>query len=380
MFLGILTAIGGFVDIGDLVANSATGARFELNLAWVVVVGVIGIVVYAEMCGRVAAVAGRPVFDLVRERLGPRFGLANLVASFFINLLTLTAELAGVAIAISLLVECHLSLLDPGGALPRLGRDLAHAVLHDGAALRSARPRPARVRRDGLAPGSGLGAARPSNASHPHIPEHETVFTYAYYGIALFGAAMTPYEVFFFSSGAVEERWTGKDLGHQSGQRHDRLSSRRPAVAGHHGLRPRSSSPRRHLGRISSRRWPCRWRRTSARSGSAFAHPRNLRRHVRRRARDRPCPRATPWPSTSGGSGASTCDRVRLRGSTWSCWPGRRRRAVGHHGRRSGEGHRVLDRLSAAALPLTYFPILVVANDPIYMGNNTNGRALNVVA
>ena len=74
IFLGILTAIGGFVDIGDLVANAATGARFELNLAWVVVVGVIGIVVYAEMCGRVAAVAGRPVFDLVRERLGPRFG------------------------------------------------------------------------------------------------------------------------------------------------------------------------------------------------------------------------------------------------------------------------------------------------------------------
>lgn len=30
--------------------------------------------------------------------------------------------------------------------------------------------------------------------------------------IALFGAAMTPYEVFFFSSGAVEEGWTSKDL------------------------------------------------------------------------------------------------------------------------------------------------------------------------
>ena len=36
--------------------------------------------------------------------------------------------------------------------------------------------------------------------------------TYFYYAIALFGAAMTPYEVFFFSSGAVEEHWTTKDL------------------------------------------------------------------------------------------------------------------------------------------------------------------------
>ena len=79
--LGILTAIGGFVDIGDLVANSETGARFGMRLAWVVVLGVGGICVYAEMCGRVAAVSHRGVFDLVRERLGPRVALVNLVAS-----------------------------------------------------------------------------------------------------------------------------------------------------------------------------------------------------------------------------------------------------------------------------------------------------------
>ena len=79
VFLGVLTAIGGFVDMGDLVANAETGARFGLGLAWVVLVGVVGIVVYAEMAGRVAAESGRPVFDLVRERLGPRMGLASPV-------------------------------------------------------------------------------------------------------------------------------------------------------------------------------------------------------------------------------------------------------------------------------------------------------------
>ena len=31
--LGILSAIGGFVDIGDLVASTETGARFGLRLA-----------------------------------------------------------------------------------------------------------------------------------------------------------------------------------------------------------------------------------------------------------------------------------------------------------------------------------------------------------
>ena len=35
--LGILTAIGGFVDIGDLVTNALVGSRFGLSLAWVIV-------------------------------------------------------------------------------------------------------------------------------------------------------------------------------------------------------------------------------------------------------------------------------------------------------------------------------------------------------
>ena len=67
--LGVLTAIGGFVDIGDLVTNAQVGARFGLSLGWVVVLGVVGICVFSEMSGRVAAVSGRAVFDLVRERL-----------------------------------------------------------------------------------------------------------------------------------------------------------------------------------------------------------------------------------------------------------------------------------------------------------------------
>jgi Mn2+/Fe2+ NRAMP family transporter len=36
--------------------------------------------------------------------------------------------------------------------------------------------------------------------------------------------------------------------------------------------------------------------------------------------------------------------------------------------------------LSAAALPLTYFPILVVANDRSYMSAAVNGRVQNTIA
>jgi Mn2+/Fe2+ NRAMP family transporter len=35
---------------------------------------------------------------------------------------------------------------------------------------------------------------------------------------------------------------------------------------------------------------------------------------------------------------------------------------------------------SAVALPLTYLPILIVANDPEYMGEHVNGATLNGIA
>jgi Mn2+/Fe2+ NRAMP family transporter len=49
--LGILTAIVGFVDIGDLVTNALVGSRFGLSLAWATLVGLVGICLYAEMSG-----------------------------------------------------------------------------------------------------------------------------------------------------------------------------------------------------------------------------------------------------------------------------------------------------------------------------------------
>ena len=45
--LGVVTAIGGFVDIGNLVTSGITGARFGASLTWAIVVGTIGMTVYA---------------------------------------------------------------------------------------------------------------------------------------------------------------------------------------------------------------------------------------------------------------------------------------------------------------------------------------------
>jgi manganese transport protein len=211
VFLGILTAIGGFVDIGDLVANSLVGARFGMSLAWVVVVGVIGICLFAEMSGRVAAVTKRGTFDLVRERLGPRAGLVNLVASMAVTFLTLAAELGGVALAFELATSVNYLLFVPLVAflvwvvIWRLPFEHMERVFGIGglALLVFA------VAVWQLGPDWG-GLAH--DALHPVVPDGEGHPTYWYYAIALFGAAMTPYEVFFFSSGAVEEKWGRKDL------------------------------------------------------------------------------------------------------------------------------------------------------------------------
>jgi Mn2+/Fe2+ NRAMP family transporter len=210
--LGILTAIGGFLDIGDLVTNAVVGSRFGLALAWVVPVGVLGICLYANMAGRVAAVSGRATFEIIRERLGPKAAASNLSASFLINLMTLTAEIGGVALALQLATDVGRMMWIPVAAFA------VWVVIW-------------RVRFSIMENVTGLLGlclivfAVSVFALHPHwgdlihqatapiIPEQESSATYWYYAVALFGAAMTPYEVFFFSSGAVEEHWTRKDLG-----------------------------------------------------------------------------------------------------------------------------------------------------------------------
>ena len=210
--LGILTAIGGFVDIGDLVANSQTGARFGMRLAWVVVLGVGGICVYADMCGRIAAISGRPVFDLIRERLGPKVALANLAGSYLVTLMTLGAEIGGVALAIQLASSIDYLIWVPVVAVAVFG------VLW-------------RVKFNNLETSFGLlgltlivfvVALTQLHPDWSQLGEQARTFgptegeswaTYGFFGVSLFAAAMTPYEVFFFSSGGGEARWPGKDLG-----------------------------------------------------------------------------------------------------------------------------------------------------------------------
>jgi Mn2+/Fe2+ NRAMP family transporter len=376
--LGILTAIGGFVDIGDLVANSATGARFRFGLAWVVVVGVIGIIVYAEMCGRVAAISGRPVFSLVRERLGPGFGLANLAASMFINLLTVAAEIAGVAIALAMVASVNYLLLVPFSAaliwivVWRVPFEKMEQVFGlCGLALLAFLFALIRF-------GPDWGSVV-HQVSHPAIPHSENIFTYAYFGIALFGAAMTPYEVFFFSSGAVEEHWTREDLGLNRANVYIGFPLGGVLSLSIMALAALVFAPM-HIGvdTLPQVALP-----VAAISGKiALA-----------------CVIFGIFAATFGAALETSLSSgyciSQYFGWQWGKYLAPRKAARFHvcalvvillgvfvilTGVDPVKVTEYSIVLSAAALPLTYFPILLVSNDPDYMGDKTNGPILNFIA
>jgi Mn2+/Fe2+ NRAMP family transporter len=205
--LGIIAAVGGFLDIGDLVFNTQAGALYRYDLIWAVVLGTLGIAVYAEMSGRVAAVSGRPVFDVIRMRLGFGLGLVALIASTVVNLLTVPAELGGLAIILQLLFDAPFSLFV---ILAALALVTVVALLPFGGIERI------------FGYGGLLMLVFVVTAVHQHpdwgavahglVPSLSDSKLYLYFVVGVFAAALMPYEVHFYSSGAVEEGWDESSL------------------------------------------------------------------------------------------------------------------------------------------------------------------------
>jgi hypothetical protein len=67
--LGIMTALGGFRDLGQIVFT-AQPARFRISTFVGHCHRTAGLIIYMEMCGRIAVVAHEPVFAIVRRRFG----------------------------------------------------------------------------------------------------------------------------------------------------------------------------------------------------------------------------------------------------------------------------------------------------------------------
>jgi Mn2+/Fe2+ NRAMP family transporter len=209
--LGTLTAIGGFLDIGDLVADAQVGARFGLRLVWVTAFATIGIICFSEMAARIAIRIQQPPLSLARSRLGPRYALVALVATFSITSLLVMAELSGVALALQLASSVHYLLWVPVvaaavlvvvwtlpfKAMERIYGMLGLAMLVYVVAVWKLGPDWSQLL---------------DSATSPSPVGEETWASYAFFAVLLIGAQMTPYEMTFFAGGSVESKWRGEDL------------------------------------------------------------------------------------------------------------------------------------------------------------------------
>lgn len=211
--LGIMTAVGGFVDISELVFAAKAGSQFGYALIWVFAFATVGIVVFSEMSGRVAAVAKQPVFNLMRHRLGLKLGLVTLAASIVSNLITCAAEIGGVSLVLNYLTGWPYLLMAvlmtflfiasiwilPFQWIERTYGLLGLFMITFAVALVAIHP-PWQQIAQGLVP------------QVPHGLSTKELLTFGYFVVAILSAVMFPYEVYFYSSGGIEEEWGPKDL------------------------------------------------------------------------------------------------------------------------------------------------------------------------
>jgi Mn2+/Fe2+ NRAMP family transporter len=209
LLLGVVTSIGGFVEVGSISTSAQAGAEFGFQLLWAVAIAAAMLALLTEMSGRLAVMSKRTIAAAVRERFGIHFHVVPLCAELVLDVLLLTAELGGAAIAVKLLTGIgfqwwvlpialivwmilwvsRFSVVEYGIGL--LGLVTLSFVL---AAWR-------------LGPDPGDVAS----SFIPSLPSHDGV-RYAFLAISIVGATVSPYLLNFYSSGTIEEDVTQDEL------------------------------------------------------------------------------------------------------------------------------------------------------------------------
>jgi Mn2+/Fe2+ NRAMP family transporter len=208
--LGILTSVGGFLEIGSLVTAVQAGAEFGYRLLWIVVLGTAAAISLTEMSGRFAAASQRAFGDALRERFGLPLFLAVLVGLGVTSLLVLGAEITGLAVALELATGLAFPLWGLPAAL------LVWLILWKGkfglieygvstlglvtlAFVASAMR---------LHPAAGELLAGLAPGGAPEQPAR-----YWFLAVSILGATITPYLFYFYSSGAIEDGWDARHIG-----------------------------------------------------------------------------------------------------------------------------------------------------------------------
>ena len=210
IFLGILTAMGGFVEIGELTFMLNAGSKFDYRLLWVVALGTIGIIVFGEIAGRIAAVRGQGLFHVIRERAGIRLGLLTLAAATIVCLLTCAAEIGGIALLWQLMSGLPYRLLIvlalaffllASWFLPFKWIERIFGLL--GLFMVIFIALACKVSPDWSSVVAGLVPSLPQGPTDQRLLQ-------SYYAVALLSSVMLPYETYFYAAGAIEDKWTAK--------------------------------------------------------------------------------------------------------------------------------------------------------------------------
>ncbi|MEO8193030.1 MAG: divalent metal cation transporter [Gemmatimonadales bacterium] len=100
--LGIVTGIGGFLEIGSTTTSAQAGVAFGYQPIWALLLGMTCLIFMLEMSRRFAAVSKHTVIEGLRDRFGFGFFSIVLAGVALVVFLVLVAELGGVGLSLQL--------------------------------------------------------------------------------------------------------------------------------------------------------------------------------------------------------------------------------------------------------------------------------------
>jgi Mn2+/Fe2+ NRAMP family transporter len=202
--LGIVTGIGGFLEIGSVTTAAQAGAAFGYQLIWALLLGLICLGFMLEMSGRLTAVSGHTVIEGLRDRFGFGFFAIVLSGIALVVFLVLVAEIGGVALAI----ELGTGIGIPWWAIPVAF--LAWTILFNGN-LDIVEDAPSILGLIAIVFAVGVFRLSPdwgavAASAVPSLPSRNPP-QYWFLAVSILGASISPYLMYFYSAGAVEEKW-----------------------------------------------------------------------------------------------------------------------------------------------------------------------------
>ncbi len=207
--LGIVTSIGGFLEAGSIATAAQAGAGFGFMLIWPIALGTLLLIFLIEMSGRLAAISHHPLPAAVRERFGINFFIVPLIAESIVDFLVLASEIGGACFGLQLLTGISFQIWAPIVALVAwlLLWNGTFGVIEYGVSILGLITLVFVVAAFKLHPNWTSVAG----GLIPRLPDHKPA-NYWFLVVSILGATISPYLFNFYSSGAVEDKWTEEDL------------------------------------------------------------------------------------------------------------------------------------------------------------------------